>query len=329
MKRTLGLLFTLFSCAAFACWTGGGSGGGATVETPNQCHGYSQTEYRAYGKMTGRFAYIAGVNNFTPHVDSITYSERTESGTGSSGGNSSTAYMYYGDITCSVRNNQTVSLPITVYVGVLSFKSPGSADGMFGFPRTGTTGQIFPGLEGGWSDGYTPDMNTSQMTICLQYRVDPSPTWITVKTIYYMDLSNPVFNLWDLTDGGTGKAELKWSRKRLVFGKGVIDGNYPAGTKILIRLSVSNSEYGTASLSSPVVNSFSEIPDTETITVPAYSCTLGSVVCAVCGEVMASSYYFYGLHETFMFGGDAEKYDGWSPLHFMSVTVSGERRPNQ
>lgn len=283
MKKILTLTLALLSAAVFACQY-------PEIFTPQ--NGYM------------RYIYISGVNDTDNHIASVTETSRTwnweqtdADGTVTTGVGT-TAYLNF---TC--KNNITVDLPLTVYVAAT--------------PRT-SYGSIYD--YSGLKKMKTPD--DARLVLHLQYRVLPSTTWITAKTVR---LDN-----WQVSSmSTTGKA---------LFGSYTINPTASYGSTIMIRIYIT-AEPGESlypGQSGEIGTCPTENADPTSMIAESFP---NSIDCKVAvGEdtgyrgYLSNALNLIGISSAFLlpdtFQAEIEE-TGWTYEQVMTVVVSGKRRPGK
>ena len=180
MKKFLTLTLALLSAAVFAC----------QYPELNTASGYM------------RYIYIAGVNDTDNHIASVTQTSQNWTWEGESGGEATSGVGATQFLNFTCKNNITVDLPLTVYVAATPRTITGSPEG-FSVQN--------PVMK-------TPD--NARLVLHLQYRVLPSTTWITAKTVR--------LDSWNISAmSTTGKP---------LFGSYTINPTASYGSTIMIRI---------------------------------------------------------------------------------------------
>lgn len=261
--------------------------------------------------------YIAEVNG-VKHVESPSVSKDYNSDSDILGMNfSSTVY-----------NMKTLHLPLRVKIGLLRLSDPCC------YPYQGDASEICEFVDNfarGFFDKrreiYVSWLNNVRNEVCdfslvLQYQVAGSSSWTTVSRTRFKDIQQRIF------DWGSKGSGLEGARPKYYFLNGKIDGDFPAGTTLLIRIvAESINNQSPTELSSPLSGweSFGEKTTwTKKMTDVSFTehNSYGS----------GPSHYFYisgfapglnSLYSVFDSTGNLN----WCPLQWMAVKIGEGRRP--
>ena len=331
MKKTVLAIIAGMVCAiSFACISGGGDFSGESGNTtgaenmPNFFQGgnneadYSvylveDVDYLAYdfrylkwgssttkglrlflrGSPNKTLAYIAEVNGAS-HISSPEFTNND------------------GSVTFStiVYNRKTVHLPLRVKVGLIQGKFNVGAD-KFDFCNY-VFQTYYSEILGAWRT-YVRNV-VSDFSLVLQYQVAGASSWKTVSRTKFSDIQQSVFQ-WQKSS-----EEVQVSKPKYYFLNGKIDGNFPAGTTLLIRIiaeSISNDSPTDIEENLTGWESFGS----EQLWTKKMTDTLWPE-----GSVKFINGFSPGLNTLYAFDDESGELN-WCPLQWMAVTIGEGRKP--
>ena len=165
----------------------------------------------------------------------------------------------------------------------------------------------------------------SDFSLLLQYQVAGSSSWTTVSRTRFSDIQQQVFQ-WQKSSEG-----VQISKPKYYFLNGTIDGDFPAGTTLLIRIVAESRNNDSPTNTENSLSGWQSFPEKRTWTKQMTSTSFTEHGDYLAGYVNINHYLWIngfspGLNT--LYSLDDETGDlNWCPLQWMAVTIGEGRRP--